>query len=222
MDLSKHRDVFDPATMVPEEINIIGCGAIGSTIAELFARLGIEAIRLFDFDRVTAYNVTNQMFYPKQIDLLKVDALESILHQINPEMKVQKFNKGYTEHTALSGYVFLCVDSIELRKAITERFKDNPRVKCISDCRMDLFTAQHYFAAGTKEIEKMLKTMDFTDTEADENTPVSPCGSTLSITPTVRSITALCVANFINYLQGKPYKTVIIDYPFNAIIDAFK
>jgi hypothetical protein len=51
--------------------------------------------------------------------------------------------------------------------------------------------------------------MDFTSEEAKASTPLSACGTTLSVTPTVRTIVALAVSNLINFLNKKPYKTLI-------------
>ena len=39
MNLNKHREFFDPEQF-DDAIHIIGCGAVGSTIAEQLARLG--------------------------------------------------------------------------------------------------------------------------------------------------------------------------------------
>ena len=56
--------------------------------------------------------------------------------------------------------------------------------------------------------------MNFTQEEAEAATPVSACGSTLSVIPTIKVITSLGVANFINFVKGQPLKKMIL-------IDAF-
>ena len=61
--------------------------------------------------------------------------------------------------------------------------------------------------------------MAFSHEEAKENTPVSPCGTELSVTPTVRAIIAAGIANFINYAKTKDTKKLIIVNPFaNTIL----
>jgi hypothetical protein len=56
--------------------------------------------------------------------------------------------------------------------------------------------------------------MDFTQEEADKETPVSACGTTLSVIPTIKTITALGVSNFINYVKGSKLRSTIL-------VDAF-
>jgi hypothetical protein len=63
--------------------------------------------------------------------------------------------------------------------------------------------------------------MDFTSEEAKEATPVSACGTTLSVTPTVRAIVCFAVSNLINYLKGQSYKTLMIVDPFNNTVVCF-
>lgn len=221
MNLNKHRDFFDPDKF-NEEIHIIGCGAVGSTIAEQLARLGIKAIHLYDFDIVSAHNITNQMFLDKHIGQLKTIALTEILQSINPNIVIYQHNDGWEQGTTLSGYIFLAVDNIDTRKEIIKDNMFNPTIKAMFDTRMRLTDAQHFAAKWTTEGKKFLQsTMNFTREEAANDTPVSACGTTLSVTPTVRIICSLAVANLINVILGKPLnKTVLID-AFNMTIDAF-
>ena len=66
MDLSKSYDFFKPE-MLNGRVHIIGCGAIGSTVAEMLTRFGITKITLYDFDDVEAHNIANQMFTQEDI-----------------------------------------------------------------------------------------------------------------------------------------------------------
>lgn len=215
MNLNKHLEFFNPHEC-KEEIHIIGCGAIGSCVAEMLVRLGFEELYLYDFDTVSEHNITNQMFRFKDIGDLKVNALSEILKDINPDVRLHLEPKGYTEFTRLRGIVFLAVDSIELRKDIVTNLKYNQDIVYVTDCRMGLTDAQCYAADWNepKAIEGLLSTMQFTSEEAKAATPISACGTTLSVTPTVRMIVALCVSNLINHLKGTQYKTMII-------VDAF-
>jgi molybdopterin/thiamine biosynthesis adenylyltransferase len=211
MNLNKHYEFFNP-TAVKQEIHIIGCGAIGSTVAEMLTRLGFQSLYLYDFDKVSDHNITNQMFRMKDIGCFKVDALEEILKDINPDIKVNKCHTGWDEYTRLSGIVFIAVDNIELRKQIVESIKYNKAVTYVTDCRMRLTDAQCYAAdwSDDKAIETLLSTMQFTSEEAKEATPISACGTTLSVTPTVRTIVSLCVSNLINFVKHNDYKTMLM------------
>ena len=221
MNLNKHREFFDPDNF-NNEIHIIGCGAIGSTIAEQLARLGIKKLHLYDFDRVTEHNITNQMFFQQQVGKPKLIALTEILKQINPEIEIYPEHMGWSQGMTLSGYVFIAVDSIDTRNEIVDDNRFNPNIKAMFDTRMRLTDAQAFAALWTpKEIEFLKNTMNFTHEEAAASTPVSACGTTLSVTPTVRLICSLAVANLINVILNKPItKTILID-AFNMTIDAF-
>ena len=221
MNLNKHREFFDPEQF-NDEIHIIGCGAVGSTIAEQLARLGIKKLHLYDFDVVSEHNITNQMFLNRHVGMLKTDALTEILEDINPEITITKIEEGWKQGTVLNGYVFLAVDNIDTRKEIVKDNLFNPLIKAMFDTRMRLTDAQHFAALWTPEGKKFLQdTMNFTREEAANSTPVSACGTTLSVTPTVRIICSLAVSNIVNVILGKPItKTILID-AFNMTIDAF-
>ena len=215
MNLNKHLEFFNPNDLT-EEVHIIGCGAIGSTVAEMLTRLGINELYLYDFDKVSEHNITNQMFRQADVGELKVTALAKQLQEINPDIKLHLEPQGYTELTRLRGIVFLAVDSIELRKEMVTTLKYNKDIVYVTDCRMGLTDAQCYAASwdNEKQINSLLQTMQFTSEEAKEATPISACGTTLSVTPTVRMIVSLCVSNFINFIKNKEVKTMII-------VDAF-
>lgn len=221
MNLNKHREFFDPDKF-NDEIHIIGCGAVGSTIAEQLARLGIKKIHLYDFDTVSAHNITNQMFFERQIGQEKIIALSDILTMINPNIEIIKHRTGWKEGMPLSGYVFLAVDNINTRKEIVKDNLFNTNIKAMFDTRMRLTDAQAFAAKWTPEGKKFLQnTMNFTREEAAASTPVSACGTTLSVTPTVRIICSYVVANLVNTLLEKPItKTILID-AFAMTVDAF-
>ena len=44
-------------------IHIIGCGATGSWVALMLAKMGISNITCWDFDKVEEHNLPNQFFY---------------------------------------------------------------------------------------------------------------------------------------------------------------
>ena len=221
MNLNKHRDFFNPENL-ETDIHIIGCGAVGSTIAEQMARLGVKRLHLYDFDTVTAHNITNQMFFASQIGEQKTKAITAILKLINPEIEVIQHNKGWIPNTPLSGYVFLAVDNIETRKEIVDNNICNQNIIAMFDARMGLTNAQAFATLWNDEGRKKFKeTMNFTHEEAKTETPISACGTTLSVTPTVRIICSYIVANFINVTLGQPItKTIFLD-AFDMTLDAF-
>lgn len=223
MDLAKSYEFFQPE-MCKERLHIIGCGAIGSTVAENLARFGLTKITLYDFDHVEPHNIANQMFTQEDIGKTKVEAVADYLVKINPEIAndIKLVDKGYVGQR-LSGYVFLCVDNIDLRREIAQACQDNNFVKAMFDFRMRLTDAQHYAAAwdNKKMVESFINSMAFSHEEAKAETPVSACNITLSVVPTVRMIVAAGVSNFINFAKGGAIRKMILCDAFGHTIDAF-
>ena len=215
MNLSKSLEYFDPINDVTAPVHVIGVGAMGSRVVELLVRLGIPKIHIWDMDIVEDKNITNQLYFTTQIGMKKTEALTEIIHMINPTCEVKQHDE-YKDQS-LAGYVFLCVDSIELRHNIATMHKDNPKIKGMFDTRMRLEDAQSYAADWTDDIQKktFISSMEFTDDEAKDATPVSACGTTLSVASTVVSTAAFTVSNFMNLIRTGKCKTMIFT-------DAFK
>lgn len=224
MNLTKSRDFIDPSS-VRERIHIIGCGAIGSTVAENLARFGFTKFSLYDFDVVEAHNVANQMFTSKDLGKRKTEAVAEMIRAINPDVgeNLKIFENGWNGER-LNGYVFLCVDNIDIRRKIATDNKLNRDIKAMFDFRMGLTDAQHYAAdwKSRKLVDTFLKSMNFTSAEAVNAVPVSACNVPLSVCPAPRMIVALGVANFINFVKGKPIKKAIFTDAFNFTLDAFE
>lgn len=223
LSLVKSYDFFKPEDC-RERLHIIGCGSVGSTLAELLARFGLTKLTLYDFDIVEPHNLANQMFRQEHNGVPKVDALAAMLAEINPEISnnLKLVPEGYRDQR-LSGYVFLCVDNIDLRREIATANKDNPHIKAMFDFRTRLTDAQHYAAdwSDIKQVSDFLRSMDFTHDEAAAETPVSACNVTLSVAPTVRMICALGVSNFVNFVKGNGLKKFIQMDAFSFVLDAF-
>ena len=223
MDLSKSYEFFQPEKD-KARIHIVGCGSVGSTVAENLVRCGVTKITLYDFDKVEPHNIVNQMFDQNDVGRLKVDALKDILTDINPEIadQIEVKPEGW-QGKLMSGYIFLCVDSIELRREIVEKHMDSPYVKAVFDFRTLLESAQHYAAdwSDSKMKKDLLNSMQFSHDEAKDETPVSACGVTLGAATTVRLISALGVNNYINFVKGEGIKKMIIMDGFKFDLLAF-
>lgn len=211
MDLTKSMEYFNP-NRVEKHIHIIGCGSVGSAVAENLVRCGLTKLVLWDFDTVEEHNLVNQMFRVSDIGRNKAEALLDILCEINPMVRHEaKIRTSGWKGENLGGYLFLCVDSIELRKKIVEQHISNPLVEAVFDFRTRLEEAQHFAAKWSDEEQKakLLSTMQFTDEEADADTPVSACGVSLGVVTTVRLIVSFGVSNFINLINGAKIATFV-------------
>ena len=224
MNLVKSQDYFNPVN-VDERCHIIGCGSVGSTIAELLIRLGLTKISLYDFDTVSAHNLANQMFFNADIKRNKTEAVRDLLLAINPEAKnnIKIYNEGWTDATRLNGYVFLCVDNIDLRREIATKNKYNRAIKAMFDVRTRLEDAQHYAAdwSSPRLIDNFIKSMEFSHEEAHAATPVTACNVEMSVAPTVRVICSYCVANFMNFARGRGLKILMTADIFNFDLEAY-
>lgn len=222
MDLTKSIEYFNPVN-VRHKCHIIGCGSVGSTVAEMLARLGVTKFVLYDFDTVAPHNLANQMFSHADIKKPKVDAVKKLICDINPEAEshIEICAEGYTNQR-LNGYVFLAVDNIDLRREICQKNRMNKAIKAVFDFRTRLEDAQHYAAdwADIKQVDNLIKTMDFSHEEAHAATPVTACGTELGVAPTVRLTCTLGVANFMNLIRGRELKKIVTCDPFEMDIMA--
>lgn len=222
IDITKSYDFFRPESC-SSRIHIIGCGAVGSTVAENLVRLGLTKLTLYDFDTVEPHNVANQMFREIDIGKSKVEALAEIISDINPDIKrdLRLEPAGYSDQP-LAGYVVLCVDNIDLRREIASRHKTNPSIKGMFDFRIRMTDAQHYGAdwSNPRQVDAFLRSMEFSHEEAKAATPVSACNVELSVATTIRAIVAFGVHNIIEFIRSggtSIKKLMLVDMPTFAV-----
>lgn len=216
MDLNKSREFFDPNN-VKGTCHIIGCGSIGSHVANLLGRYGIKRIKLYDFDVVESHNLANQNFSNEQLGQLKTEAVADNILSFNEDAEITTYNEGWKKGKRLSDFVFLCVDNIEVRKEIVEDNMMNSNIKAMFDFRTTLEEGQNFFANWCirEERENLLATMDFTHEEAKAISPVSACGFALSVSPVVMNCAINGVCNFTNFVNGKEVKHLIVSRPYD-------
>lgn len=216
MNLAKSFEFFNPETCT-DKIHVIGCGSVGSAVCELLARFGLKNVNLYDFDVVEEHNLANQMFTTKNLYKPKVEGVYERWVDINPEASktIKLYGDGWNGQK-LSGYVFLCVDNIELRRRIVEENKYNLNIKAMFDFRTALTEAQHYAAnwSESNQIRALLDTMDFSHEEAEKNVPVSACKVSLCVMPTVWSVAMAGVVNFVNFVKEERLEQSMIVKPF--------
>lgn len=71
------------------KVGIAGAGGLGSNVAMLLARSGIENFVLVDHDHVEASNLNRQHYWPCQLGQPKVDALASHLLALNDHIRLE-------------------------------------------------------------------------------------------------------------------------------------
>jgi ubiquitin-like modifier-activating enzyme 5 len=85
-------------------IGIIGVGGLGCVSSEMAARCGVGKITLFDFDTVEIVNLNRSMFKIEHIGQLKVKVAAITLKEINPDVKVQYYEKDIMDPSFESAF----------------------------------------------------------------------------------------------------------------------
>jgi hypothetical protein len=115
-NVSKHVGWFDPFEFSHERVHLIGCGATGSALGMLFAKIGLST-SLQDFDEVESKNLANQIaFWHDSVGQSKVTALGMAMreHGLAPAAMI---NATFSATSPIWGtMVACCVDSIVTRK----------------------------------------------------------------------------------------------------------
>ncbi|WP_071622561.1 ThiF family adenylyltransferase [Nocardiopsis dassonvillei] len=100
--ISTRRDVDRPVNAYHKvDVALLGCGGLGSWIAEFIARAGAASIELVDYGQVTGGLLVRQNYTEADIAESKVDALAERLRSIAPECAVTtSVTAGLTSRTA--------------------------------------------------------------------------------------------------------------------------
>lgn len=178
---------------------------------------------MWDEDIVAPHNLGNQLFRNKDVKKKKTEALAEILAEINPEIELD-LRGFYTTDQKIKGYIFLCIDNIDLRREFCTKWKTNPNIKFICDGRMGL-TSGLIYAANWQVLEAkelLIKSMQYTHDEVLAETPVSACGLTLSVVITPRIVAALMVSNWIKFINTKTYKKMMQIDGYEPFLESFE
>ena len=108
------------------KVLIVGVGGVGGECAVSLVRSGIKDIVIIDFDKVDITNLNRQVVaYHSTIGKKKVDVLENILKDINPECNVSKYDIYLDKDNIKEifdrenpNYIIDCCDSKETKKEI--------------------------------------------------------------------------------------------------------
>ena len=101
-DLFK-RNVKDIAKKLKKaEVCILGLGGLGSNVAVLLARSGIGYLKLIDFDVVEASNLNRQQYRISHIGIKKIEAIKTIIKEINPFVEIDTFDIKVDRENILS------------------------------------------------------------------------------------------------------------------------
>ncbi len=197
VDTTSHLSLLDPRS-IEENIQVVGCGAIGSQIAYSLAKLGFDRLHLWDFDKVESHNVANQLYTIHQENLPKVVALQTILNYMTGMNAMIHDEK--CEH-ALDGIIFLAVDSMQARQDLFNRNKLRPTVKLIVECRMNPWDGRVYCINPSDRDARKLWEANSSYSDDDAQVEVSACGRNISVGPTARIMAEIAVIQFMRWAR---------------------
>lgn len=200
VDISRHRSIVNPNNC-KYNISVIGCGATGSWLATILAKMGFTNIKLYDFDIVEEHNLANQNYDKNDIGKLKTEALEEKLKIYNDEISVQSINKAVDKTDKLDGIVFLLTDTMSSRKEIYENcIKNNPKVKLLVETRMGSDQCIIYTIEPCRYNQQNCYENTFYN---DDEAEVSACGTSITVIPTAMSVASQAVWQMIDFLNDE-------------------
>jgi sulfur carrier protein ThiS adenylyltransferase len=203
---SRYKDLLPLGKLQKADCYVVGVGAIGRQVALQLATMGCEEITVIDDGKVEAVNCGPQGYSAWDIDAYKVDVLDTMLADVNPEATITAVNRQFGKETltmmACEGkaVVFCCVDSIVTRDEIFRKVLSSGTGVLFIDGRMAA-EACRVISVDFKDkeaIEYYGKTI-FKPEEAYE----APC--TAKSTFYCATLAAsLMVAQFTKWLRGFP------------------
>lgn len=144
LNLQRQSGLIPPELVQAQHITVIGAGAIGSSVAESLAKIGISKLTLWDYDTVEDHNLPNQGFMFGDIGKPKVVALKDRL-EAGTGVSINAKEAEFTSSSRLNTPVVIsAVDSMRVRKLIWEKCKTSTTVRLFIDGRMGAMFGQIY------------------------------------------------------------------------------
>lgn len=120
------------------KVLVFGLGGVGGAVTEALARSGVGTLGLVDKDVVDITNINRQLIATEStIGMKKTDSCEKRLLEINPNIKLNKYDLFYLPETAdeinLSEYDYIvdAIDNVTAKLELIKRAK-NENMKIIS------------------------------------------------------------------------------------------
>jgi ThiF family len=199
LDTSRHNAIFS-CDAFDCSVHIIGCGGMGSRVAEGLTRMGVgihdqSPIHLYDHDCFDGHNIANQWIDAGDVGSNKAECLAANMTRLNLGCEVVPHSHRVQEYIPLSEVVFICVDSMSSRRIIMEEvIERNPDVECVIETRMDAqIGISHCFDPFDKKQSDCWWLYWHSDEEADH---IGGCSEPQSIISAIYGTTMLALKQF--------------------------
>ena len=127
---SRQIDIVPRERIMDCKATVIGVGAIGRQVAIQLTAIGVPVLQLVDFDHVEISNLASQGYLQKDLKRPKVDATAEFTRELNNDLNVEVIFERFKRLTTVGNCVFVCVDSIVIRKLIWDAVKDKVAFYC--------------------------------------------------------------------------------------------
>lgn len=127
---SRQIDIVPRERIMDCKATVIGVGAIGRQVAIQLTAIGVPVLQLVDFDHVEISNLASQGYLQKDLKRPKVDVTAEFTREMNHDLNVEVIFERFKRSTPVGNCVFVCVDSIVIRKLIWDAVKDKVAFYC--------------------------------------------------------------------------------------------
>ncbi len=207
----RQQDLVDGKKLAATSVTIIGAGAVGSFTALALAKMGVQDLTVYDHDLIEEHNLPNQFYRTLDLGLLKVEALEGMIHE-HTGVTIKSEGVKYQDQP-LSGVVIACPDNMQARKTVWRRVKRNVQVELFIDARMGAEVGRLYSIRPLEDAEFYQETL-YDSKEAIQE----PC-TRRTIIYTVLGIAAFICAQVKKHVQNEPLKKeVVVDWKLGMIL----
>ena len=114
-NFAHQANLFNPRKAKP--LTIIGGGSVGSWVAFLAAKMGVNDIVVIDPDTVDSHNSPMSLYRPSDTGRYKVDALQEIILHMSG-LQIGTVKEMYTSQAIRRGSVVVSVDLMKSRSDV--------------------------------------------------------------------------------------------------------
>lgn len=199
IDYIRHEGVFNPLDF-NDRVDVIGAGSTGSRVVLSLAKLGIKNIHVWDFDKVEAHNIPNQVYGVGDVGKYKVDALAEIVQNTAGISIEAHRDKVEGPEVSESNIVFLLTDTMESRKEIWDNgIKMKYNIRLMVETRMGADSGRIYVVNPISPTE----ISQWEDTLCEDEVAEDGCGASTSVGPTADILAGMAVWQFMRWNSNR-------------------